>query len=229
MKRLIQSPQLGVTPTNSQKLIYISQKLGLTGIKGMQGSTVNIFDTVPLITNADRQTLSFFSQTSNKSRNFTNFQNGTLNAGEAMIVEDLSFYLITTTNADLTSNANAILTAAPITATSATAYPNRSGFLSGLINVTIANSRVVKDLNGYEQTPVFNTKATGIAVTDSAIATERVIGASKIYLESPPVLPPNQKINVTIEIAPTGTIPANTFIVCVAGRFGSIFAAKTTL
>ena len=32
--------------TPQQKLIYVSEKLGLPGIKFMQGATMNIFDTI---------------------------------------------------------------------------------------------------------------------------------------------------------------------------------------
>jgi hypothetical protein len=221
--------KLGVSPTNSQKLQYIASKLGLSGIKDMQGSTLTIFDTVLLATGTGRQTLNFFSQTSNKSRNFSNFQTGVLNAGEAMIVEEVSFIAVTLTNSDLTSDANAILDAVPIQAIPNTIVPNQAALTTGMINITIANSKVQKDVSTFEIDPTFNPRTTGITVADTATATLVRLGESKVYLEAPPVLPPNQKIVLSYEFGPTGTVAANVAIMCVLGRFGSIFSAKTNL
>lgn len=222
-------PSTGGKPSQPQKLIYVADKLGLSGLKDMQGSSVNIVDTVPLATNTGRQILSFFSQSANKSRNFSNFQNGSLKAGEAMVIEELAFFLVVATNADLTSDANAILTLIPVSLSSATAYPNKQSFNTGLINITIANSKVVKDFSAFEQDPAFNQNASGMTSFDTATATNVRTGPAKIRLESPPVLPPNQALSITLEIPPTGTIPAFSNIMCIAGRFGSIFAGKTTL
>lgn len=223
------SAPIGAAPTQAQKLAYIAGKLGLSGIKGMQGSLFNIFDTVALTTQTTRQTLSFFVNTSNKSRSFSNLQSGSLQAGEAMVVEEVSFLLLTLSGSDLTSDATSISSAMPLTMATATQYPNKYGFTLGLMNITIANSKVVKDAIAFEQDPVFNPRNTGIATLDTATATNVRYGATKIPLESAPVLPPNQKINLSLEIGVTGTIPANTAIMCVLGRFGSIFASKTTL
>jgi hypothetical protein len=219
---------VGQTPTQAQKLIYVANKLGLTGIKEMQGSTVNIVDTVALVTNAARQTLTFFSNSIGKSRNFSNFQSGTLKAGEALVIEELAFFLVVATTADLTADANAILSVVPFNMATEVQFPNAEGAQLGLINISIANSVVVKDYCAYELLPAFTGKATGLTVFDSATATNRLVGPSKIPLEAPPVLPPNQKISITLEIPPTGTVPTFTFVMCVAGRFGSIFSGKTT-
>lgn len=216
-------------PTKAGKLIYVSDKLGLAGIKEMQGSSVNIVDTIALPTSTDRQILNFFANTQGKSRNFSNFQAGLLKAGEAMVMEEVSFILIVATSADLTSNANAILAAVPFSQASATQLPNAAGIMAGsLMNIKIANTTVVKDYNLIELMPSFNPIASGISTLDTATATNRVIGPDKIKLEAPAVLPPNQAVSVTLEIPPTGTVPAFTFIMCVVGRFGSIFSGKTT-
>jgi len=223
------SRNLGVTPTQAQKLQYIANNLGLPGIGGMQGSTVTIFDTVPITTGAGRQTLNFFVNTSNKSRTFSNLQTGTLNAGEAMVVEEVSFIALTLSGVDLTSDATAITEAVPLQVVPNAIIPNQAALTLGMLNITIANSKVVKDCSIFETDPAFNPRTTGIAAFDTATATVVRTGESKIYLEAPPVLPPNQKIQVTLEVSPTGAVAANTFIMCVLGRFGSIFAAKTTL
>lgn len=228
---------IGETPSQSQKLLYIAGKLGLN-LTGMQGSTVNIVDTVLVNTNATtRQTLSFFSQTQNKSRNFSNFQNGTLNAGEAMVIESLSFFLLTLSATNLTLDATTISSLRPISQVDAAQISLKEALQLGLINITIANSKVVKDYMCFEQNPSFNPKTTGIALGEAlagdtapvAIFPEEVVGQNTISLEAPPVLPPNQKLEISLELPPVGTVTGNLAIMCVAGRFGSIFSAKTPL
>lgn len=220
---------IGVSPTPSQKLIYISKKLGLPGIQGMQGSTFNLFDTVALAAGTGRQTLNFFASTANKSRNFSNFQNGSLKAGEAMVIEELAFFLVTMTSADLTSDANAITAINLLSGATAAMFANAEGAILGMLNISIANQKVVKDYMTFELHPFFNPATNGISTFDTATATNTVLGGSKIKLESPPVLPPNQSLSVSLEIGVTGAVAAFTSVMCVAGRFGSIFSAKTTL
>jgi hypothetical protein len=227
---------IGAVPTQSQKLVYVSNKLGLTGIKDMQGSTVNLFDTVILSTNAaQRQTLNFFSNTQNKSRNFSNFQNGTLGAGEAMTFESMTFYLVQLSATNLTLDATTITGIIPLSQVPPAVVSLYPSLMQGLVNIQIANSTVVKDLLTFEQNPSFNPKTTGIAQgaginsTDALDLIPYTVGPNTIPLESPAVLPPNQKFSLTLEVPPVGTVTGSVGIVCVLGRFGSIFAAKTTL
>lgn len=229
---------LGKTPTPSQKLQYVANKLGLRGIAGMQGSTVNLFDTVLLTTAATtRQTLNFFSNTGNKSRNFSNFQNGQLNAGEAMVMETVSFFIVTLSATNLSLDATTISTFYPISQIDATPLTLKEALMMGQMNITIANSKVVKDYFVFEQNPSYNPKTTGIALGEVvagdtapvALFPQEVIGQNSISLEAPPVLPPNQKFEISLELPPIGTVEGNLAMVCVVGRFGSIFAAKTTL
>lgn len=227
---------IGASPTNSQKLIYIANKLGLGALAQMQGTTMSLFDTQPLVTNAGRQVLTFFDNTGNRSRNFSNFQNGSLQAGEAMVMEEVKFWLVVTSGTDLSQDTTSIVSMIEISAAPTTAYPNVESFQDGLLSLTIANSQVIKDYQLSDVNPSFNKRNTGISLAEIAntaslaiIASRRTHGSSTVDLEAPPVLPPNQKFKFTVEIPPTGTVPANTFIMMSVGRFGSIFAAKTTL
>jgi hypothetical protein len=229
---------IGKVPTPSQKLIYVADKLKLGGLAGMQGSTVNLFDTALLSTAATtRQTLTFFSNSNGKSRNFSNFQNGQLNAGEAMVIESISFFLVTLSASNLALDATTISTMYPISQVDAAPVSLKEALMLGLLNITIANSRVVKDYFCFEQNPSYNPKTTGIALGEAlagdtepvAIFPQEVVGQNTIMLESPPVLPPNQKLEITLEMPPIGTVTGNMAMMCVIGRFGSIFAAKTTL
>jgi len=226
----------GINPTASQKLQYVANKLGLQGISKMQGSTVNLFDTVLLPSSlTSRQTLSFFVNAGNKSRNFSNFQNGQLNAGEAMVIETVSFFLVNLSATNLSIDSTTINQMIPISQASANLVSLKASLTLGIMNLTIANSRVVKDYNTFEQNVSYNPKTSGIALgsvldsADTATFPQEAIGNNTISLEAPPVLPPNQKIELTLELPPVGTVTGNIGVMCVIGRFGSIFASRTTL
>lgn len=231
-----QQTQIGVSPTNSQKLIYIANKLGLTGIQAMQGASVNIYDTVNIVTATGRQNLKFFETTSNKSLNFTNFQNGSLNSGETLIMEKMKFFLLELSATDLNSNATYVTNMWSFASVPDTGVVgNRSALKLGLININIANSTVTKTFQINETDPTVNRQTTGIAPGNLAadagtlVPFDAIYGPSTIHLEAPPVLPPNQKVIVSLELPPVGTLTGNLAIMCVVGDFGSIFAAKTTL
>lgn len=225
---------LGVTPTQQQKLIYISKKLGLD-LTQQQGSTVNLFDTAILATNATaRQTLTFFSNANGKSRNFSNFQNGVLGAGEAMLIERVDFYACVLSGTNLTVDTTTITDIIPLSRLSVAegSLTLPGGLKNGLMNITIANSKVVKDYQIHETDPSYNPQTTGVGAATFTTATASTVieyGYNGIVLESSPVLPPNQKFQLTLEVAPVGTAVSNLAIMCVVGRFGSIFSAGTTL
>lgn len=230
----MRNSNLGISPTQQQKLIYISQKLGIDLTK-MQGSSVNLVDTVILSTAATtRQTLTFFSNANGKSRNFSNFQNGNLGAGEAMIIERVDFYACVLSATNLTLDATTITDIIPLSRLSVAegSLTLPGGLKNGLMNITIANSKVVKDYQIHETDPSYNPQTTGVGAATFTTATASTVieyGYNGIVLESPPVLPPNQKFQLTLEVAPVGTAVSNLAIMCVVGRFGSIFSAGTTL
>lgn len=237
---------LGLSPTNAQKLIYIAKKLGLPGIATMQGSTVNLFDTVLLATNASAQIISFFSNASTKPNQFSNFQQGNLRAGEAMIIERLAFFLITINTTALTA-ASTILDIVPLgslnDATSAVGAGEATIQFPGSLKmaqcqINIANQVVVKTFNLFEGNPEFNPLTSGVSKTLISTAalpasTSGVNGQNVIPLEAPPVLPPNLTLQIDFATAGIGTVTPPSggavALVCVAGRFGSIFASKATL
>lgn len=239
---------LGVSPTNSQKLIYIAKKLGLDALAEMQGSTVNLFDVQLLTASANPQILSFFNAPQGKSQNFTNFSAAALKAGEALLIERLSFFLIKLSSANLALDSSAILDIVPIGSLADATFTDQEGssgiqfpgsLKTGTGQISIANQVVVKSFNVFEQNPEFNPLTTGTAVSLVSAAavpanTTGVRGQNVIPLEAPPVLPPNQGLQVDYRIGPIGTITlpagiASYAIMAVAGRFGCIFASKTTL
>jgi hypothetical protein len=239
--------QLGASPTNAQKLIYVANKLGLPGIAGMQGSTVNLFDTIPLTTSTSNQTFAFFTGANGKGTNVSNFQNQSLRAGEAMIIERVAFFLVSTNSADLSNNATTISDVIPIAElsdlVSGVGQGNGQIQFPGALKtaqckILIANQTVVKSFMLFEQMPQFNPLTTGISDGIVSVAalpalTQGTKGQNVIPLEAPPVLPPNQSLEIDFTFGEVGTVtnPSGLFwnVMCVAGRFGSIFASKQTL
>jgi hypothetical protein len=235
-RQTVQRQQIGVSPTNSQKLLYITNKLGLTGIKDMQGASVNIYDTVRIVTSTGRQSVKFFETTSNKSLNFTNFQNGSLNSGETLIMEKMKFLLLELSATDLNSDATYVTNMWTFAAVPDTGVVgNRSALKLGLININIANSTVTKTFLITETDPTLNRQTTGISPGNLAadagtlVPFDAIYGPSTLHMEAPPVLPPNQKVTVELQLPPVGTLTGNLAIMCIIGDFGSIFSAKTPL
>lgn len=228
--------KIGVAPTTSQKLLYVASKLNLD-ISGMQGSSVNLFDTLPLVSTTGRQTLSFFSNSQKKSLNFSNFQNGTLGAGETMVIEKVKFMLLQlSAGADLTNDSTQIINAWPLASLPDTGIVQfRTTFKFGTINVVIANTTTTKEYQVNEIDPSLNRMTSGISVAqvgDAAVGTINVgaiLGNNTIILDAPPVVPMNQKFQIQYSFGPLGTLAPNLAIMCTVGDFGSIYAAKTTL
>ena len=234
-QRSIPTQQLGKKPTNSQKLLYISQSLGID-LSEMQGSTMNIVDTVPLTYSTNRQTFEFFINAQGKTRTFSNFQTGNLNAGEAMVMEEIKFFMLQLSQASLTDPTTSIISMAPIGNFNFSLMSSYDSFQAGLMSITIANKQVVKDYQINDSNPNVNKKTTGVSpsvgLTDAGTQTyllNRPMGQSAIELEAPPVLPPNQKLKVTLEIPPVSAGNTNMALMCVIGRFGSIFSANIPL
>lgn len=229
----------GVQPTKQQNLINKADRLGLQGLQNMQGSSLNIFDTVLVTQNTSgRQQLQFFIQTSNKARNFSNFQNGTLNAGESLYIQRINFVVCTLSGTDLTSPATSITDIKSISQldTVDAAFTQPGSIKTGMLSISIANQTVLKDYNIIETSPEWNPQTTGISVaavdhaaSGTTVTTKGPYGYAGIQMEAPFLLPPNQNLEIDLEIGPTGTVTGNVAIMCIVGRFGSIFASKTTL
>ena len=216
----------GRNPTIQEKIIHVGTKLGVNPAS-MQGAAFQIFDSQILNPQVGRTTLTFFQNTSNKSQSFSNLQQGFLNAGEFLGVEEISFVLSVVNSNNLTVDTTAV---------------NQSGSFSefnfypapySLMTFTIANQDVYKDYPIVETNPLFNPDNTGVAAF-TAGSFGSVAGRSVIRLKANPVIPPNQKFQLTLTFPDTSQylppIP-NTYW-CVSafiGRTGSIFASKTVL
>lgn len=225
MQRAAQNLMIGKEPTTAQKLAHVANKLGIPGIAGMQGAAVNIFDTQLIATNAQSQTLTFFKNTSNKTRTFTNWQNGEFKAGETLGLDYVWIQLVQLLNTTLTDPANTITGSFPV------GRNNASLILAySMASFSIANVITFKNFQMIESIPAFNMENTGISAYDAAVITNPVIvGRTAVKLPASPVIPPNQGVEFQLEIPPI-TLPAGNWGVMVTlGRQGSIYSAKTSL
>lgn len=117
--------------TPQQKIVGVNNRLGNTNIKKQQGSTVSLYDTLPL----DGQTyFEFFKSAKNRDFPFTNFTDGKLQPGESFVMERSYLSVITTTAEGIPTSVRelSLTTDGPIAA--------------GEFHFRIDNDRVIKPL-----------------------------------------------------------------------------------
>lgn len=190
----------GVTP--QQKIVAVNQKFGNTGIKDQQGTTRLIYDTLPLGA-AGAKTLRFFEDSASRQFPFSNTgsDGNKLGVGNTMVIQSISFFILTYDTVNARFDAIALPTTVP-------------AIQAGLINFEIANNRVIKNLSLYELTNAFD-KNVG-ATNDSTIE-----------LETDIVIPPLLNFVCQVQI-PFFTPAANTYLRCVINGTGGIIAPRTT-
>jgi len=135
----------GITP--QRKIIGTNDKFGNSGIKNQQGSTVIIYDTLPL---DGRSEFRFFEGSA--QRNFplsnTGSQGNQLGVGNSMTVERAYLSLVTVDN-------DGVITAiAPLSLTGA-----QAGLSTGEFGFQVANSDVIKKVPVLSWFPQFNKNA----------------------------------------------------------------------
>lgn len=190
----------GVTP--QQKIVAINQKFGNTGIQDQQGTTRLIYDTLPLGA-AGAKTLRFFEDSSSRPFPFSNTgsDGNKLGVGNTMVIQSISFYLLTWDTVNLRFDNIALVTATP-----ALQYAQ--------LNFEIANNRVIKNLSLNELNSNFD-KNDG-STNDSTIELDTQI-----------VIPPLLNFVCQVQI-PYFTPAANTYLRCVINGTGGIIAPRTT-
>ena len=107
------------------KLKLVATRLGLTALPQMQGSTGNIFDTLPRIAAAGA-VYNFFKNVNQRAFPDTNLSQNRFEVGEALLIENLCLFQRNDTNV----------------------FPQPVSPYSGnsLLNFYVANQRVIKDL-----------------------------------------------------------------------------------
>jgi hypothetical protein len=190
----------GTTP--QEKIVAVNNKFGNSGISSQQGTTRLIYDTLPLGA-AGAKTLRFFEDSASRQFPFSNTgsDGNKLGVGNTMVIESITFVLLTYDTVNLRFDAIALPTATP-------------AIQAGVINFEIANNRVIKNLSLYELTNAFD-KNPG-ATNDSTIELETQI-----------VIPPLLNFVCQVQI-PYFTPAANTYLRCIINGTGGIIAPRTT-
>ena len=152
------------------KILYVANKLGLTSLNLMQGSTGAVYD---VDTDISGQIFTSASRHANPS--VTNLTQNEFEVNEALLVETMSFYVKNT--------ANEILNFQSV-------YGSNAVILADLI---IGNKRVMKD------TPVFASGSpytfANVAVINDTIGEDKasvVVPRHQVYMEGAGVLIPPQ-------------------------------------
>ncbi len=119
--------------TPQQKAVAVNNRFGNTNIKGQQGTTRVIYDSLPLDGNTE---LRFFENAASRQYPFTNIgsEGNRLTVGETFIIQKIYFGLI---NVD--ADTGAFDTFSPISGSG-------NGFETGEFSFLLANSQVIKQL-----------------------------------------------------------------------------------
>jgi hypothetical protein len=210
-------------PSSRQKLLHFAEEVGVS-LQQMQGSAFNLFDTVTVADSANPQTLEFFRNTTNKQKQFSNFQKD-LKVGEGLVIEYVQLSLLTLTGSDLTAPTTRVTAVDPVGQT-----PASVPFVNAVFRLTSANGVRIKDYVLTELEPWNNPSNCGIALTNLADGqTLNRLGANFIFLPATPIVLPNNELHGTIEVGPLNGLPANSAVKLTLGRRGSIYSANTPL
>ena len=191
--------------TPQDKIVAVNNKFGNTNIKGQQGTTRVIFDSLPLDGSTE---LRFFENAASRQYPFTNIgsEGNRLNVGETFVVQKVYFGLIET---DADTGA--------YTAFQQLAGIGLASWSYGEWSFLIANSQVIKQLPFSTCFyPNQGQAITAINNSDEAFSTFTDI-----------VIPPLLEYVLTYR-TPSYTAVANTRLVCFIEGTAGILAPQTT-
>ena len=190
----------GSTP--QQKIIAVNKKFGNVGIQSQQGTSRQLYDTLP-ISGAGAKTLRFFEDSASRTFPFTNLgsDGNKLGVGNTMVIESITFFILTYDTVNLRFDAIASAT-------------TTAQIMTGLLNFEIANNRVIKNLSLLELNASFDKN---IGSTND----------STLELETDIVIPPLLNFVAQLQMS-SFTGAANTYLRCVINGTGGIIAPRTT-
>lgn len=189
-----------VTPQS--KAISVNNRFGNTGVKRQQGSSVELYDTLPLTVAQAGQgtTLRFFEDAQTRTFPDTNLENSNqLSVGETLVTENIYFSIITETDGALTR---------------ADQFSLQNELCRSEFSIEIANSVVLKRLPVLSTIGIFNESA---SIDNQAVY--------QFYTQL--VIPPLLNFAVALRI-PAFTLAANSEVRCNIAGVGSLLAPRTT-
>jgi len=184
--------------TQAQKLVAVNDAMGNPSAASQQGSSRQMYDTLPLDGN---QNLQFFQNCASRQYPFTNIPQNRLTLGESMTVQRLYFAVVTFD----------AVTAQPLTVETfagATLDP----FYMSDYSVYFDTVQQIKATSLSSQLSAFNKFAS-------------FDGNEVITCDNNIVLPQDLQFRVTLN-TPEYTPVANTYIRCVLEGFGTIYSPK---
>ena len=128
------------TATAAQKILAVSEGLGIQGMEIQQATTRTIYDTLPL---DGRTVFNFFDGCNARTFPNTNLSENKLQVGEAMIIENMTFQVVT-------EAVEGVITAtAPMSATATSYYASD-------FSIVVANQVILKPLSLGQYDARFN-------------------------------------------------------------------------
>jgi len=190
-----------VMPQN--KLIHVNNQFGNPGLRKQQGSTIEVYDSILLL--STQLQYHFFRNSQTKIFPFTNLETGTLEPQESFVLERAFFTLVSVDQAsgDITEVRQLDLTTDP-------------GIATGEIEFFIVNQRLIRPLSVRSFFPEFNQWS------------DHVEESVKIW-DTQLVVPPLLKFRVTIQFPEgffTDVVNTDTYLFMTLGGPGGIFAPK---
>jgi len=199
--------------SNQEKIIGVNSRFGNPGIAKQQGTTVEIYDTLPLPTaGGSNVVLDFFIDAKTRSFPFTNLKDGKLPPQEAFVANRIYFYVVK----EVISTGKKTMFPLFANDTSLGSLLNNAG-IDGLgeVEISISNNRVLKPIPLTSFAPNFN------AGDDSQ--------NNVLQLDTQLVFPPQLEFKLSLKLSSANAAPEDTqiYIAAVMGGVGAIFSPKS--
>ena len=187
----------------AQQIVGVNQRLGNTAVPGMQGTTRYIYDSQDQAA-ATNQTLTFFSNVSQRQFPLSNVNNNRFEVGESLAITGISYFWRATT---ITTLADSIQTSAEL------ATPRFTSTLT--LDFYIGNQRVIKSLD-------LNYSRVGIGE-----AHDPAVLSNVLRFETPIVIPPQVEFYATVRVTSTVAVDAKKMYLALYGQ-GTLLNTKST-
>jgi hypothetical protein len=187
----------------AQQIVGVNQRLGNTAVPGMQGTTRYIYDSQDQAASTN-QTLTFFSNVSQRQFPLSNVNNNRFEVGESLAITGISYFWRATT---VTTLADSIQTTAEL------ATPRFTSTLT--LDFYIGNQRVIKSLDlGYSRVGIGEAHEPGIL-------------SNVLRFETPIVIPPQVEFYATVRVTSTAAVDAKKMYLALYGQ-GTLLNTKST-
>jgi hypothetical protein len=187
----------------AQQIVGVNQRLGNKAVPGMQGTTRYIYDSQDQVAGTN-QTLTFFTNVSQRQFPLANINNNRFEVGESLAIQGISFFWRATTVTTLADN----IQQSAETATSR--YTN-----TFTLDFYIGNQRVIKSLDlNYARVGLGEAQDPGVI-------------SNVLRFETPIVIPPQVEFYATVRITSTSNVDAKKMYLGIYGQ-GTLLNTKST-